>query len=128
MKKKFKLYLLPQRFGICHFEARSKIPEWVKKAEWFSITKTDQEISIVLPEDKIPGGVLVERGWRAFRIEGIVEGIFTPGIIATLSKPLADAKISIFNLSTYQTNYIFVEEKDLEKSKKILGKFCQIKK
>ncbi|PIQ07465.1 MAG: amino acid-binding protein, partial [Candidatus Nealsonbacteria bacterium CG18_big_fil_WC_8_21_14_2_50_37_10] len=42
--------------------------------------------------------------------------------------PLAEAKISIFCISTYETNYILVEDKNLEKAKKILGTFCDIKK
>lgn len=125
--KKIKLFLLPQKFAICHFERKTPLPDWVLKGEWFSITKTDQELSIVFPQEKIPAGVLCERDWRAFRVEEIVGGIFIPGIIASLSKPLADNKISIFNISTYQTNYVFVEEKDFEKAIKILGKFCEIR-
>lgn len=127
-KKKFKIYILPQKFAICHFEFKTPLPKWALEGEWFSVTKTDQEISIVFPEDKIPGGVLAEKGWRAFRIEGLIEGIYVPGIIATFSKLLADKKISIFNISTYQTNYIFVEERNLKKAIEILGKICEIKK
>lgn len=128
MEKKFTLYLLPEKFGICHFEAKTPLPDWTLQGEWFSITKTDQEISIVFPQEKIPAGVLSEKNWRAFRIEGVTEGIFAPGIIAFLSKPLADEKISIFNISTYETNYIFVEQKNLKMAIKILKKFCYIKK
>jgi len=126
--KKLNLSLLPQKFGICHFEARSKIPDWAQKGEFFSITKTDQELSIVYPQDKIPAGVLYEGNWRAFRVEGIVEGIFSVGIIEVLANPLAKNKIPIFNISTYQTNYIFVEEKNLKKAIELLSKFCKIKK
>lgn len=127
-KTKFILSLLPENFGICHFDKGSPLPEWALKSEFFSITKTDQELSIVLPQEKIPGGVLFEKNWRAFRVEGIIDGIYAVGIIASLSKPLADAGISIFNISTYQTNYILVEEKNLEKAEKILAKFCKIEK
>jgi hypothetical protein len=126
--KKFKLSLLPQKFGICHFEAKSKIPDWAMKGEFFSITRTDQELSIVFPQEKIPPGVFYESNWRAFRIEGIVEGIYAVGIIEALARPLAENQISIFNISTYQTNYIFVEEKNLKKAIKLLSTFCEIKK
>lgn len=124
--KKIILLLLPQKFAICRFEKNTPLPSWSLKGDWFSVTKTDQELSIVFPQERVPAGVLVEKDWRAFRIEGIIEGIFAPGIIATLSKPLADGKISIFNISTFQTNYILVEEKNLKKAIKILKKFCTI--
>jgi hypothetical protein len=125
--KKFKLYLLSQKFGICHFEAKTP-PEWAMKGEFFSITRTDQELSIVYPQEKIPPGVLYEPNRRAFRIEGIVEGIYAVGIIEVLARPLVENQIPIFNISTYQTNYIFVEEKNLKKATKPLSKFCEIKK
>lgn len=127
MEKKIKISILPEVFGICHFDKNTPIPEWALKGSFFSLTKTDQELSLVFPQNKIPPGVLFEKGWRAFRVEGIVEGIFVPGIIAFLSKPLADAEISIFNISTFETNYIFVQEKDFEKAKKILKEICEIK-
>ncbi|KPJ73387.1 hypothetical protein AMJ48_01355 [Parcubacteria bacterium DG_74_1] len=125
--KKLTLSILPEKFGICHLAANSPVPSWTISGEFFSITKTDQELSIVYPQEKIPGGVLVEKDWRAFRIEGLVDGIYAVGIIASLSGPLAKAGISIFNISTYETNYILVEEKNLAKAKEVLGQFCNIK-
>ena len=125
--KKLTLSILPEKLGICHFEKNSPIPDWATRGEFFSITRTDQELSIVYPQEKIPAGVLFKKDWRAFRLEGFVDGIYAVGIIASLSKPLAELCISIFNISTYETNYILLEEKNLEKAKKILGKFCEIK-
>jgi hypothetical protein len=124
---KLTLSILPEKLGICHFEKKSPIPDWATSGEFFSITKTDQELSIVYPQEKIPAGVLFEKDWRAFRLEGFVEGMYSVGIIASLSKPLAEAGISIFNISTYETNYVLVEEKNLAKAKKILSNFCNIK-
>ena len=123
----FALSILPEKLGICHFDKNSLIPDWaLEKTNFTSITRTQDELSITLPQDKIPGGVLVERDWRAFKLEGDVE-LTSVGIIASLAKPLAEAGISIFNVSTYKTNYILVEEKNLQKAKKILGRFCNIK-
>ena len=123
----FALSILPEKLGICHFDKNSLIPDWaLEKTNFTSITRTQDELSITLPQDKIPGGVLVERDWRAFKLEGDVE-LTSVGIIASLAKPLAEAGISIFNVSTYETNYILVEEKNLQKAKKILGRFCNIK-
>ena len=124
---KLTLSTLPERLGICHLEANSPIPSWATSGDFFSVTRTDQELSIVYPQERIPAGVLVEKDWRAFRIDGVVDGVYAVGIIASLSKPLAEAGITIFNISTYQTNYILVEEKNLAKAKEVLGKFCEIK-
>lgn len=125
--KKLTLSLLPEKLAICHLAAKSPVPDWAISGEFFSITRTDQELSIVYPQEKLPGGVLCEKDWRAFRVEGVVKGIYTQGVIASLSKPLATAGISIFNISTYETNYILVEEKNLERAETVLGKFCILK-
>ena len=82
---------------------------------------------IVCVQKEIPGGVLFEKDWRTFKLES-VNDLHSVGVIASLSKPLADAGISIFNVSTYQTNYIMVEEKNLNKAIEILSSFCEIKK
>ena len=125
---KLTLSILPEKFAICHFDKKSPIPDWAEgESSFTSATRTSSELSIILPQDKIPGGVICEKDWRTFRIEGFVDGMYSVGIIASLSKPLADNGISIFNISTYETNYILVEEKNLEKAAKILGKFCTIK-
>ncbi|HUW71729.1 MAG TPA: ACT domain-containing protein [Candidatus Humimicrobiaceae bacterium] len=124
---KLTLFLLPEKLGICHLAANSPVPSWASSGEFFSITRTDQELSIVYPQEKIPAGVLMEKDWRAFRVEDVIDGVYVVGIIASLSGPLAKAGISIFNISTYETNYILLEEKNLAKAKEILSQFCNIK-
>jgi hypothetical protein len=125
--KKFTLSVLPEKFGICHFDKNSSIPDWTRgESNFTSITRTSDELSIILPQDKIPGGVLAEKNWRAFKVQGPLGFVLT-GVVSSLSKPLADAKISILYVDTYETSYIFVEEKNLEKAKKILRTFCNIK-
>lgn len=125
--KKLTLSILPEKFGICHFDKKSPLPDWAKGESAFtSITRTSDELSIVCPQDKIPGGVLAEKDWRTFKVKGPLGFVLT-GIVASLSKPLAETQISILYISTYETDYLLVEDKNLEKAKKILGKFCNIK-
>ena len=127
-KKKLTLSILPETLGICHFDKKSSIPDWAIEENRFSaITRTRDELSIICPEDKIPGGVLVEKDWRAFKIEGPL-GFVSTGIVSSLSGPLAEAEISILYISTFETDYILVKEENLNKAAKILGKFCNIKK
>ena len=124
--EKLTLSILPETLGICHFDKNSPIPDWAKNISFCSITRTKDELSIVCPQDKIPGGVMVERDWRAFKVQGPL-GFTMAGIVASLAKPLADAEISIFYISTFETDYLLVKEENLEKVKKILGEFCKIK-
>jgi len=124
--KKFELSILPEKLGICHFEKNVPIPDWAKNISFCSITRTSDELSVICPQDKIPGGVLVEKDWRAFKVKGPLGFVLT-GIVSSLSKPLAEAKISILYISTFKTDYLLVEEKNLKEAKRILGEFCEIK-
>lgn len=124
---KLTLSILPEKIGICYFNKNSPLPDWVKNISFCSITRTKDELSIICPQDKIPAGVMIEKDWRAFKVEGPL-GFTLTGIVASLSKPLAEAEISILYISTYETDYLLVEEKNIEKTKKILSVFCNIKK
>jgi hypothetical protein len=126
--KKFILFVLLEKLGICHLSKSVPVPDWSLDGDFSSVTKTGRELSIVYPQDKIPAGILFEKDWRAFRLESILNGLYSVGVIASLSRPLAEAGISVFNISTYETNYILVEDKNLEKAVKILSEFCEIKK
>lgn len=123
---KLTLSILPEKIGICHLDKNSPIPDWAKNISFCSITRTKDELSIVCPQDKIPAGVLAEKNWRAFKVEGPL-GFSLTGIVASLSKPLAKAKISILYIDTYETSYLLVEDKNLNKAKNILGKICNVK-
>lgn len=136
---KLTLSILPEKLGVCHFDKNSEIPDWAnspkfssrkfgraKDISFCSITRTNDELSIVSPQDKIPAGILVEKDWRAFKVDGPLGFVLT-GIVASLAKPLAEAEISILYISTYETDYLLVEEENLERAKKILAGFCEIK-
>jgi uncharacterized protein len=125
--KKLELSVLPEKLGVCHFGKNSAIPEWVlQNNDFFSATKTYDELSVVCLEEKIPQNVRAERGWRAFKVNGPL-GFEITGIVSSLSTPLAAAGISILYISTYETDYVLVEESNLEKAKKVLSGFCKIK-
>jgi len=124
--EKLTFSILPEKFAICYLDKKSPLPDWIKGESTFTcVARTSDELSIILPQDKIPGGVLCETNWRAFKVKGPLGFVLT-GIVSSLSTPLAKAKISILYVDTYETSYVFVEEKNLEKAKEILGKFCKI--
>ncbi|PIS17200.1 MAG: ACT domain-containing protein [Candidatus Nealsonbacteria bacterium CG09_land_8_20_14_0_10_42_14] len=124
---KLTLSILPEVLGICRFDEKSPIPDWAKDISFCSITRTADELSVVCPQDEIPAGVLAEKNRRAFKVEGPL-GFSLTGIVSSLSKPLAEAGISIFYISTYETDYLLVEEKNLAKAVEVLSAFCEIRK
>lgn len=124
---KLTLSILPDKLGICHLDKNTPIPSWALEGDSFiSIGKSGNELSIICPQNRIPGGVLAEKDWRALKVEGPL-GFVSTGIVSSLSLPLAEAGISILYISTYETDHVLVEDKNLEKAKEILSKFCEIK-
>ncbi|EAX48395.1 conserved hypothetical protein [Thermosinus carboxydivorans Nor1] len=89
------------------------------KGSFFSITKTVDELSIVCPEGVVPENVLCEKGWKILKIQGTLDfGLV--GILAMVSTALARAGISIFAISTYNTDYILVKDRDFNSAVDIL--------
>ena len=80
------------------------------EAEYFFTAKTDEENSVVCRTEDVPKNTIArEDGWRAFRVEGILDFSLT-GILANISALLAEANIAIFAVSTFNTDYIFVKK------------------
>jgi len=125
--KRFVLSVLPEKLGICHLLKTAPVPDWALGGSFSSLTKTEKEMSIICPQELIPDGVLFEKNWRAIRLDTVLDVFASVGIIATLIEPLAKAGISILNVSTYETNYILVEEGSLSKAIEVLNGFCEIK-
>ena len=106
-------------FCICRLGPCETIPEWLTKGTFYSIAKTDEELSFVCSENAVPEAVrsqmVCERGWKCLQVEGPLDLSLT-GILARLSSALAETQISIFVISTYDTDYILVKEEKLEKA------------
>jgi len=118
--KDLALSVLPQRFALCRLDPDDVIPDWVSGYSFWSVTRTDEELSVVLPGESLPSGWKAEKGWRCLKVLGPLDFSLT-GILASLSAPLAEAGISIFAISTYDTDYVLVRDKDLDKAKNVLS-------
>ena len=77
-----------------------------------AIVRTAEELSIVCAEQAVPAGVTCQRGWRGLKVAGPLDFALT-GVLASLAGPLAEAGVSIFAISTYDTDYLFVREEQL---------------
>jgi hypothetical protein len=116
-----KLKLLKETFGVCRLSPSQTLPHWAleNKQTLLSITYTDEELSVVCPLSSIPESIQCEQPWNAIKIIGPLDFGLT-GILSSLTVPLAENSISIFAISSYDTDYILIKEKDITKAKLIL--------
>jgi hypothetical protein len=110
--RQLELTLLPERFAISRLGADAPIPEWATQGPFFSVTRTGDELSIVTELSRVPVGVPSQPGWRVFKVHGpfILSEI---GVLSALASPLAEAKISLFAISTFDTDYLLVASSTL---------------
>jgi len=107
------LTVLEERLSICRLDAGEKIPAWATGTPFFSVTRTRDELSVVCPEDVVPESIPRELGCRALKLEGPFE-LSMVGVLASIAVPLAEAGASIFAVSTFDTDYVLVEEGQLD--------------
>lgn len=105
--------------SVCKIESTDYID---LSKEFFFVGKTDEEISIVCRKEDIPERTLeCDNGWKGFRIQGILDFSLI-GILSKISGILAENKIGIFAVSTYNTDYILVKKENFDKALKVLVK------
>jgi len=106
-------------YGICRLEPDVPVPEWALGARFLSVTRTARELSIVCEEAMVPVHVHGERNRRLMQIEGTL-GFTLTGVLASVAAPLANAGISVFAVSTYDTDYLLVSNEDLQEATQVL--------
>jgi hypothetical protein len=112
--------MLSETFALARLAADAAVPNWVGGQEFLAVVRTRNELSIVCREDAVPSTLTeVQRGFRCLAVVGTLDFSQT-GIIAQLAQPLANAGISIFGISTYDTDHILVRADDLEAARTAL--------
>ena len=104
--------VIPGTYAVCRLPAKAPLPAWAGKA-FTSVTRTADELSIVCEERRLPLGLdgmnlQVERGWALLKLHGPFP-LDAIGVLASVAKPLAEAAISLFAVSTFDTDYILVK-------------------
>lgn len=107
-----RLSLLAGRFAVCRLGPDDAVPAWALTDAFFSVTRTAEELSLVVDEDAVPASVSCEFGFRALKLEGPFPFSLT-GVLASVLDPLAAAQISIFAISTFDTDYVLVRQEAL---------------
>jgi len=118
---KLSLVILHDSFAVCKLRADQNIPSWALSGDFCSLTRTPDELSVVCAHEHVPEGVEAVRGWKSLKVEGELD--FTSvGILSSLASSLAHVGISMFAISTYDTDYLFVKETDLDRAVTALRK------
>lgn len=117
--KMLTLELLKENYCVCRLEAQDAIPEWCEQGDFYSMTKTKDELSIVCSQQYVPENIQAERNWRIFKILGPLDFSLI-GILSKISLLMAECKISIFALSTYDTDYILVKDDKVDEAVRAL--------
>jgi hypothetical protein len=107
MTQRLTLAFLREPIAICRLAADATVPPWALAAAFWSMTRTPDELSVVVPESVVPRDVTASRDWRAIRFAGPLP-LDQTGILASVTGPLAAAHVSVFAVATYDTDYVLV--------------------
>ena len=116
----FTLSVLPDELAICRFDLddRWSLPQ---QGSFMSVTRTEDEISVVCPVESVRENARSELGWRALKVHGPIPFEMT-GVLAAIVNPLAEAKIPVFAIATFDTDYVLVKQETLEGAAQALRK------
>jgi uncharacterized protein len=105
----------PETLAVVKLGPGAEVPAWAESSSIFSVTATATETSVVCAARNVPKKSVHQRPFTAFEVEGPLDFSLT-GILAGLLAPLAEAEISVFTLSTYDTDWILVPGDDADRA------------
>lgn len=109
------LMLLPGLYAIARYAPHETLAVDYSQSAFFSMTKTNEELSVVCEQSLLPAGVRAETNRRVLRVESVLAFTLT-GVIASLAEPLAGAAVSLFAVSSFDTDYLLIADADLERA------------
>lgn len=117
--RKLSLKLLPDRMTVCRFDPAAAVPDWIDPSGFYAVIRTDEELTIICAEAIVARGTTREAGWRCFKVRGPLD-FSEIGIIFSLTQPLTQNRVPVFVISTFDTDYFMVKERDLAKTIEVL--------
>ena len=113
--KKLRFLLFRDSFAICKLDKDAPVPGWAYAGSFVSITRTPDELSITCAQSYVPEKIQCQKDWRCLKVQGPFD-FSVIGVIASFATLLAEFGISIFVVCTFETDYLLVQESDLEKT------------
>jgi hypothetical protein len=108
-----RLRVLGPAFAVARLEAQESTPAWAQQSAFHTVSRTPTGGSVLCPWEDVPEDVRREGPFRAFEVEGPLDFALT-GVLAALLAPLAEAGISVFVHSTFDTDYVLVRAERLD--------------
>lgn len=107
--------LLQDTFAICRMDKNASLPGWAVGGEFWSVSRTPDELSVVCPQGSVPADVDHEAGWKCLKVDSPFQ-FDLAGMILSMAAPLAEAEMDLFVVATHDSDYLMVREKDLERT------------
>ena len=120
MAPRVKLRLLDGDYGVARLSPSEAVPAWADGPGFVSISRSDDELSVVCLEGRIPGDVRADRGWACLKLLGPFAFDET-GIVLSVIAPLSSNGIGIFVVSTFDGDHLMVKATDLGKARSLLA-------
>jgi uncharacterized protein len=123
------LQFLDLDLSVCRLHPTSALPPWAEDSQFLSITRTSDELSLICETNCLPDehDFPAETGWTAMRVVGTLDFALT-GILASIAVPLADAAISVFAVSTFDTDYVLIRSTDQDQARRTLSRHFAVVK
>jgi uncharacterized protein len=109
------LLLFEDSFAICRMDRDAPVPEWAIEGYFFSVSRTPDELSLVVLETSVPAGVDCESGWRCLKIESPFDFDLS-GMITSIAAPVAKTEVAVFVVATQDSDYLLVKERNLDRA------------
>ncbi|HNX24462.1 MAG TPA: ACT domain-containing protein [Spirochaetota bacterium] len=122
---RLKIKILPGDFTIFKLPSGSEVPEWVDRKRFYSVTDTGEEMSIICSGEATPEEYPHECSMKIFKIDAELEFSLT-GVLNSVTSPLAEKKIPVFTVSTFNTDYFFIKMEHAGKAVQALEPFHDI--
>lgn len=110
---------LDGEYSVCRLEPSEDVPTWAMQGSFFTVSRTPEELSVVCDSKYVPSEVRAEHGWRCLKVAGPLDFSLT-GILASLVSPLGEHGISIFAISTFDTDYLLIGKDNFSQAKEVL--------
>ena len=114
-----KLQFLETTYSVCQLAAHMSVPAWA--SSYMAVIRTDDELTIITATDAVPETVKAEHNFACFRVTGKLE-FDVIGVIAEISRVLAESEIPILSVSTYNTDYFLIANDNLDSARLSLSR------
>lgn len=112
---------LPGAYAVVRLDSHATVPDWALRGEFNSVTRTTEELSIVCPTENLPSHIESSIRWICLKLEGPFPFSQT-GVLLSFIQPLSSNGIPIFAISTYDTDYVLIQEEFAQAAVELLQK------